>query len=56
MSEKRIVVSSSPQKNIEEVIYINVLPSGKKDSITRFEALNPNKPVYRRKFGKERWV
>lgn len=49
---KRIVISESPAKNICECVYHNILPNGKKDSITRFEPLNPGKNVYRRTFPK----
>jgi len=44
----RKVISVSIRKNIEMVVYHNVGPDGKKGSITRFEQLNPMKPVYRR--------
>jgi hypothetical protein len=46
------IVSASPKKNIKQVVYINVGPDGKKDSITRHEPLDSSAPVYRRKFGK----
>lgn len=52
MNEKRIVISESPAKNIVEVVYHNTLPSGKKDSITRFEPLNSAKKIYLRTFPK----
>lgn len=42
------VISVSPRKNIQQVVYHNELPSGKKESITRHEPLNPEKPGYRR--------
>jgi hypothetical protein len=56
MSEnaKRLVISTSPDKNLVEVVYHETLPSGKKTSVTRFEPLNFARQVYRRKFGKER--
>jgi hypothetical protein len=51
---KRLVISISPDKNIQEVVYHETLPRGKKVSTTRFEPLNSYKAIYRRKFGKER--
>lgn len=50
---KSKIISVSPRKNIQQVVYQNELPNGKKDSITRHEPLNPDKPHYRRSFKKE---
>lgn len=44
----RKVISVSIKKNLQMVVYHNVDERGVKASITRFEALNPDKPVYRR--------
>ncbi len=49
---KTIVISESLRKNLKMVVYQNELPSGKKDSITRHEPLNPAKGVYKRVFGR----
>ena len=43
-----IFISESKKKNIRMVVYHNVGPDGKKGSITRFEAIDTTKPVYRR--------
>jgi hypothetical protein len=48
----RIVISESPRKNIQMVVYHNVDGAGRKASITRHEPLNPARSVYRRAFGK----
>lgn len=55
MSEKngRRVISVSPKKNIEMVVYHNTNSQGVVDSITRHEPLNPAKSVYRRSFGRK---
>jgi hypothetical protein len=53
MSEpKKLYISDSPTKNIREVVYHNIGPDGKKDSITRHEPINASKPVYKRTFGR----
>ncbi len=48
----RIVISVSPRKNIEMVVYHNTNHLGQKESITRHEPLNPARSVYRRQFAK----
>ena len=49
MNEKiKIISVSCPRKNIKMVVYHNVGPDGKRESITRFEAQNPLKACYRR--------
>lgn len=49
MSESnRRIVSTSERKNIQEVVYHNIGPDGKKASITRFEPLWKSRPVYNR--------
>jgi hypothetical protein len=45
------VLSVSPAKNLQMVVYHNVDEFGRKFSITRFEPLNAEKPCYRRAFG-----
>lgn len=50
----RRVISVSPKKNIEMVVYHNVDEKGRKASITRHEPLNPQKHVYRRDFSGKR--
>jgi hypothetical protein len=52
MNEKKVIISESIAKNSREVVYHNVGPDGKKDSITRHEPINPAKPVYKRTFGR----
>lgn len=54
MSEQkgRHVISTSPKKNLQEVVYHNTDIQGKKFSITRFEKLDPSKPHYQRVFPK----
>ncbi len=46
----RKVISTSPKKNLEMVVYHNVLPNGKKESLTRFEALDETRHQYKRPF------
>lgn len=50
----RIVISSNEKRNMAQVVYINTLPCGRKESITRHEALVSDKPAnpYRRAFPK----
>jgi hypothetical protein len=48
----RRVISVSPKKNIEMVVYHNTNEQGVKQSITRHERLNPERPAYRRAFGR----
>jgi len=52
MNEKKIIISESPKKNSRQVVYHNIGPDGKKDSITRHEPINSAKPVYKRTFGR----
>lgn len=47
-----MIISTSPRKNLKMVVYHNKLPSGKTESLTRFEPLDPNRPVYKRAFRK----
>jgi hypothetical protein len=47
-----MIISISSRKNIKMVVYHNKLPSGKIESITRFEPLDPDRPVYKRTFRK----
>lgn len=48
----RIVISTSPRKNIQMVVFQNEGPDGRKASITRHLALDSTRPVYRRAFGR----
>ncbi len=45
-----MVISVSPRKNLEMVVYQNVGTDGKKHSITRFEALTQSRAQYKRPF------
>ena len=47
---KSRVISTSTKKNVQMVVYHNVNERGVKQSITRFEPLNPNKPAHKRQF------
>jgi len=53
VSTMRKVISCSPKKNIEMVVYHNEGPDGKKQSITRHEPLNSARPQYKRTFPKK---
>lgn len=48
----RVVISTSEARNVQQVVYHNVDENGKKSSITRFERLNPDKPMKSRAFPK----
>lgn len=49
MNDKnRKVISVSLRKNIEMVVYHNVGPDGKKDSLTKHEVLDPKRPAFSR--------
>lgn len=50
---KSKIISVSPRKNIQQVVYHNEGPNGKKASITRHEVLDPLKAPYRRQFKKD---
>lgn len=43
-----VLYSESPRKNICQKVYHDVDADGKKYSVTRHEAIDPSKPVYRR--------
>lgn len=51
-NNNRTVVSVSPRKNVEMVIYTNVGEDGRKSSITRHEPMDKTRPAYRRQFKK----
>lgn len=44
----KFIISVSTRKNLQMVVYQNVGPDGRKDSITRFEPLCVDRPQYRR--------
>lgn len=48
----RVVISKSEARNSQQVVYYNIDENGKKSSITRFERLNPDKPIKQRVFPK----
>jgi len=45
-------VSSSPRKNVAEVVHINILPNGKRDSVTRFQPIDSTRAVFKRSFSR----
>lgn len=49
------MISVSPRKNIEMVVYRNTNEQGVTQSTTRHERLNPAKPPYRRTFGRKQF-
>jgi len=50
------VISESLKKNLRMVVFHNTNEAGVKQSITRFEPINPDKPCYRATFSAPRFT